>query len=177
MWRIETVIRFFLHIGEIFGHEVYRCRVPQRAHPTGWSLTKQAKHMGTKSTKKVEPAAPAAKPAPKRKVGVRPPEPKAPAPKAVKAVKVEEKPAPAPKPAKAAKATPSAPVPAKAVKTAKPKAATPAPAKPAVVEISTEAIALRAYFISEARQAAGLPGTSEGDWIEAERQLRAESLA
>lgn len=36
-------------------------------------------------------------------------------------------------------------------------------------------IALRAYFISEKRQKAGLPGDTHQDWIEAERQLMAES--
>ena len=40
---------------------------------------------------------------------------------------------------------------------------------------SDEAIALRAYFIAERRQAAGLPGDSHQDWIEAERQLAAEA--
>lgn len=38
-----------------------------------------------------------------------------------------------------------------------------------------EDIALRAYFISEKRQKAGLPGDAAHDWIEAERQLIAES--
>jgi hypothetical protein len=36
-------------------------------------------------------------------------------------------------------------------------------------------IALRAYFISEKRQKAGLPGDAHHDWIQAERQLIAES--
>jgi len=39
---------------------------------------------------------------------------------------------------------------------------------------STEDVALRAYFISEHRQQHGLPGDSHSDWIEAERQLKAE---
>ena len=38
-------------------------------------------------------------------------------------------------------------------------------------------VALRAYFISENRRAAGLPGDPQSDWIEAERQLRAEAKA
>ena len=33
-------------------------------------------------------------------------------------------------------------------------------------------IALSAYYIGERRRAAGLPGSSESDWLEAERQLR-----
>ncbi len=75
--------------------------------------------------------------------------------------------------AKAAKPAPvKAPKVVKAVKAKPAEVATPAPAKP--VEISTETIALRAYFISEARQAAGLPGSSETDWIEAESQVRSE---
>lgn len=40
-----------------------------------------------------------------------------------------------------------------------------------------EDIALRAYFISEKRRTAGLPGDEPGDWIEAERQLLSESSA
>jgi len=40
---------------------------------------------------------------------------------------------------------------------------------------SREDIALRAYFISEKRRHHGLPGNEHQDWIEAERQLLAES--
>ncbi len=40
-----------------------------------------------------------------------------------------------------------------------------------------EDIALRAYFISEKRRTAGLPGDEPGDWIVAERQLLSESSA
>ncbi len=109
--------------------------------------------MGTKRTKKEAAAAPVAKPAPKRKMAKRP---ATPAPAAVK----EEKPL-----AKAAAKPAAAP---KVMK----KPAAPA-AKP-IVEIPTEVIALRAYFISEARQGAGQPGDSTTDWLEAERQLRAE---
>lgn len=42
--------------------------------------------------------------------------------------------------------------------------------------ISTDDIALRAYFIAERRQQLGLPGDSLGDWIEAERQLLGERV-
>ena len=42
-------------------------------------------------------------------------------------------------------------------------------------EIAQEIIAVRAYFISERRLAAGIPGDSFGDWLEAERQLRDET--
>jgi hypothetical protein len=105
--------------------------------------------MGTKRTKKEEAAAaPIAKPAPKRKMAMRPPTPAAKAPAANAAAKSAASPKIVKKPA---------------VSTAKP-----------VVEIPSEAIALRAYFISEARQAAGEPGDSTTDWLEAERQLRAE---
>jgi len=45
-------------------------------------------------------------------------------------------------------------------------------AKP--VGFSTGDIALRAYFIAEHRQRHGLPGNSHSDWIQAEKQLRAE---
>lgn len=43
-------------------------------------------------------------------------------------------------------------------------------------EISHEAIAIRAYFISERRREKGLHGDCDSDWGEAEKQLRAESL-
>lgn len=39
---------------------------------------------------------------------------------------------------------------------------------------SQDEIALRAYYIAEERQKKGLPGSHEGDWLEAERQLRVE---
>jgi hypothetical protein len=42
---------------------------------------------------------------------------------------------------------------------------------------SLEALELRAYFIAEKRQLAGLPGDAHEDWIEAERQLLAELKA
>jgi Protein of unknown function (DUF2934) len=65
----------------------------------------------------------------------------------------------------------------------------PVPAKPKAVASKTkpalrrtkkpaysqEDVALRAYFIAERRQAAGLPGDSHQDWIEAERQLASEA--
>jgi hypothetical protein len=38
-----------------------------------------------------------------------------------------------------------------------------------------EVIAVRAYFICQQRLAAGLPGDSFGDWLEAERQLREDA--
>jgi hypothetical protein len=41
--------------------------------------------------------------------------------------------------------------------------------------ITSDDIALRAYFISEKRRTASLPGDEHHDWLEAERQLVAES--
>lgn len=41
--------------------------------------------------------------------------------------------------------------------------------------ISSDDIALRAYFIAERREKMGWPGDSTGDWVEAERQLLAEA--
>lgn len=41
--------------------------------------------------------------------------------------------------------------------------------------ISTDDIALRAYFIAERREKMGWPGDSTGDWVEAERQLLVEA--
>jgi hypothetical protein len=73
----------------------------------------------------------------------------------------------------------------KAEKAAKPekdaksekKAPAPKKLKAAAVEIviSNDDISLRAYFIAERRQAMGWPGDSTSDWVEAERQLRAEA--
>ena len=56
--------------------------------------------------------------------------------------------------------------------------AAPAPATPAAPSVPTftrEDVALRAYFISEKRRHHGLPGDEHQDWVEAERQLLAES--
>ena len=54
---------------------------------------------------------------------------------------------------------------------AKPKSST---AKPA---LSQDDVALRAYFLAEKRKATGLPGDPHSDWLEAERQVLAESRA
>ena len=55
-------------------------------------------------------------------------------------------------------------------------AAKPVKKKKVVAKVvATDAIALRAYFIAEGRQATGGHGDEHGDWVEAERQLRAEA--
>jgi hypothetical protein len=59
----------------------------------------------------------------------------------------------------------------KAPKKAAPALLAPPPAP------SIDDIALRAYFISEKRQQLGLPGDSDQDWIEAQRQLVEEAKA
>ena len=86
--------------------------------------------------------------------------------------------APAKRAAKPAAA--SAPVGAKKAaaptKPAKPAAAPKRAAKKAPA-LTTDDVALRAYFIAEKRRRHGLPGDEHQDWIEAERQLRAESKA
>lgn len=65
--------------------------------------------------------------------------------------------------------------PARATKPAAPKR-TDAPKSAATSPaLSQDDVALRAYFISEKRRAAGLPGDETQDWVEAERQLLAES--
>jgi len=38
--------------------------------------------------------------------------------------------------------------------------------------VTSEDVAVRAYFIGEHRRHLGLPGDPESDWLEAERQLR-----
>jgi hypothetical protein len=42
------------------------------------------------------------------------------------------------------------------------------------VQVTNETISVRAYFLSEARQAMGLPADSHADWLEAERLLKSE---
>ncbi|PYK25453.1 MAG: hypothetical protein DME59_10495 [Verrucomicrobia bacterium] len=42
-------------------------------------------------------------------------------------------------------------------------------------EPSEDAVRLRAYFISERRRRFALPGDAESDWLEAKRQLLAET--
>ena len=44
-----------------------------------------------------------------------------------------------------------------------------------VLELSDDDIARRAYFIAERRHLLDLPGDEIDDWVEAERQLRAEA--
>ena len=66
------------------------------------------------------------------------------------------------------------PAPAAAAKKAVKRAAPAAKGSKKPASISSDDIALRAYFISEKRRAHGLPGDDRHDWIEAERQLRAE---
>lgn len=46
---------------------------------------------------------------------------------------------------------------------------------PASGEPSEDAVRLRAYFISERRRRFALPGDTESDWLEAKRQLLAET--
>jgi hypothetical protein len=77
--------------------------------------------------------------------------------------------APAKAPVKKKAATPVK----KAVKK-KPAAKKPA-AKKATAKFSTDDIALRAYFLSEHRHHHGLHGDAHTDWVEAERQLKAEA--
>ena len=38
--------------------------------------------------------------------------------------------------------------------------------------VTSDDIAVRAYFIAEKRRELGIPGDPESDWLEAERQLR-----
>ena len=38
--------------------------------------------------------------------------------------------------------------------------------------VTSEDIALKAYYLAERRRNLGLPGDPQGDWLEAERQLR-----
>jgi len=118
--------------------------------------------MGKKSDKKkLEPAAPA---------------------KVLKVVKVEKgvaKPAaPVEKPKFAPKE--AAPVAKKATAISKPAAKPKATSKPAAqkpAKPSFEQIQLQAFFVAERRFAAGLPGDSESDWVQAEKELLATHTA
>ena len=84
---------------------------------------------------------------------------------------------PAKRAAKTKPATEAVTVPEPAV--SKPKAAgrttKPAARRTNKPPYSQEDVALRAYFLAERRLAAGLPGDSHQDWIEAERQLVSEA--
>ncbi len=74
------------------------------------------------------------------------------------------------------KEKPKAPKKAAAKSAAKPKKpAVPKRTVPSAAAISSDDIALRAYFIAERRQQEGIHGDEHSDWIEAERQLRAEA--
>lgn len=44
-------------------------------------------------------------------------------------------------------------------------------------QLLNEQVALRAYFIGERRRKLGIPGDETSDWVEAERELSAESKA
>jgi hypothetical protein len=50
-----------------------------------------------------------------------------------------------------------------------------APAGPGVFDPTNEQISMRAYFISERRRRLALPGDANSDWLEAKRQLLAET--
>jgi len=43
------------------------------------------------------------------------------------------------------------------------------------VEISSETVAVRAYYIAQERHRLGLPGDATSDWVEAEQQLQRET--
>jgi hypothetical protein len=88
------------------------------------------------------------------------------------AAPVAEKPA---KGAKAATKKASVEVKKPAAKPIKIATSAPAVASEPEIEISADDISLRAYFIAERRQAMGWPGDSTSDWVEAERQLKAEA--
>jgi hypothetical protein len=62
-----------------------------------------------------------------------------------------------------------------AVRATKPKPEAKATEKPASPVVSTDLVALRAYFISEKRIADGIEGDALTDWLEAERQILAEN--
>jgi Protein of unknown function (DUF2934) len=74
-----------------------------------------------------------------------------------------------------AKPAPTAPKTKRATTAPKAKPSGKTAARPKKIGFTQDDVALRAYFIAENRRAAGLPGDEHSDWIEAERQLKAES--
>jgi len=82
---------------------------------------------------------------------------------------------------KTGKARPTAkPTTARAKKPQRPKKANvgkiePAPVPPTAFDPTAEQIEMRAYFISERRRRFHLPGDANSDWLEAKRQLLAET--
>jgi hypothetical protein len=78
---------------------------------------------------------------------------------------------------KTAKAPPKKKAAAKTTAAIQPKTVVSAAPKTAAKKLAftNDDIALRAYFIAEKRHKAGLPGDAHQDWVEAERQLIAES--
>jgi hypothetical protein len=51
----------------------------------------------------------------------------------------------------------------------------PTPVPPTAFDPTAEQIEMRAYFISERRRRFDLPGDANSDWLEAKRQLLAET--
>ncbi|MEA3210082.1 MAG: hypothetical protein QOE70_3139 [Chthoniobacter sp.] len=126
------------------------------------------KTTNTNITKAVPPATRAAKPLAKSKPTIVPAAEIAVVEKRKTFEPVAAKPAPVPaarEVAVAAKRKAAEPAPAKRIRK---------PAAPKAPAYTNEDLALRAYFIAEKRHAAGLPGDSHQDWIEAERQLALE---
>lgn len=83
----------------------------------------------------------------------------------------------APKAAKKPKVAAKKPAKAPAAPRTRVKATAVTKPGPATASITPADIALRAYFICETRQKLGLPGDSTSDWVQAERQLKAEAAA
>jgi hypothetical protein len=130
-------------------------------------------------TKPAVPDAPATAAVPKPAAAVKPATPTKPAVPDVPATAAVPKPTapvkravkPVAKPAVKTKPTGKSAKAAPAAKRKAPAKKAP-PAKPSHTQ---DDVALRAYFISEKRRAHGLPGDEHQDWIEAERQIIAES--
>ena len=136
------------------------------AKPT---TTTTKKTMATKSVPKN-----GATPAPAENVApvTAPQAPPSPSPSPVPALEAKPrraiKAAKAPAPARAAKPRAVAPKAVASKRTTTPKSKTKKPS------YTLDDVALRAYFIAQDRHANGIPGSPETDWLEAERQLRAE---
>jgi hypothetical protein len=131
----------------------------------GQSLEKHLKIMAKKIDSILKPAAPLKVVASTKPAGITPPaNGSAPAPeKAAAPLKRAVKPAAKKAPAKTTKAPAT-----------KARGSTKTVAR-ATSKYTRDDVALRAYFISEKRRAHGIHGNEHQDWLEAERQLAAES--
>jgi hypothetical protein len=132
----------------------------------------QANQPTTMAEKKIAKTSASAAEAPVKPAAAKKAAKKAPAKKSAKAVEeVAATPTPAPAPAAATQAAKKAAKPAAKKSPAKKSAVKPEPVAPAKPVATPDMIARAAYLNYRRRVELGLPGDSQTDWLEAERQL------